>query len=84
MQQEHKNLTDIAAPQFGVREITADEFLTYIGYQPQEYHWVPGQQRRFNFQGATPPPTARDLFGQDATRNELEGLTEQGGYYDSP
>ena len=43
---------------------------------------MPGQQRDFNFQGGTPPPTARDLFGQDATRNEMEGLTDEGGYYD--
>lgn len=80
IQKAHFDLTSETL-RYGVRIVTADEFLTYIGYHPQEYHWVPGEQRRFNFQGATPSPTARDLFGQDATRNEFEGLTEDGGYF---
>lgn len=80
IQKAHFDLTSETL-RYGVRIVTMNEFLTYIGYQPQEYHWVPGQQRRFNFQGATPAPTSRDLFGQDAIRNEFEGLTNEGGYY---
>lgn len=80
MQRHHFELTS-ATLDYGVRIITAKEFLTYVGYRPLEYHWAPGERRPYDFQGGTPPPTARDLFGQDATRNEFEGLTEEGGYY---
>lgn len=83
IQKHHFELTS-ATLDYGVRIVTAEEFLTYVGYRPLEYHWIPGQQRDFNFQGGTPPPTSRDLFGQDATRNEFEGLTEEGGYDDGP
>jgi hypothetical protein len=82
MQRHHLEQTS-ATLRYGVKIVTAEEFLTYVGYRPLEYHWVPGEQREFRFRGgSTPPPTARDIFGQDATRNESEGLTDEGGFYD--